>query len=654
MPVLRAIYLQSLFLFTSPTSFTFFIVIFLICPQGQSNKVHSLPLLHSFIGSLHSCIIPYSTSCTRSEDLSLVANLISHNFFAMKTTTSAFLLVGVAAHQAAATWDFFASPFLKTPRYNNNECDAKQRSGFDWADLQAGDKDFKYGDFDFSGGWSCSNSIGKRDHLSRRTFGTKVIKNTVGKDKPASFSCSQRTSGFSVTELDISVQFDTELELHYNMPDGSKCKQYSSCSQGGTTVKNTQCGGAKSVDVYLGSHYKGSESQCEIGLHRIDFDCDSGDKYTPPASPETPATSSSVESSVVSTSQSIETSTAACYGAEGECNGLSTPQAPTPPATEVSSQAPIETPPSSIAYSTAAPYTNSSVSIVTPSPESSTVVTSSPAQESSVLTSACGYGGACEDSTIVSSASAPASTGISTLSSSTIQASPSGPSYSPASPPAQLPSCMNTWLQISTQCKDNTDKRCYCVNADFTKNVIDCVSAWCGTDEETKSALQYLIGICAEHVPENPKIIEDCPTYIPLSPTPATPTGGVTVGVSTTMTLSGTPAAETPCTTITYGSSSTITVPLVYFSTQTNVAGANPTEPVGLVPGTAPAQTPAATTGALYPTPSTMGTRTASAGMGTGTGGFRPSSPAEFTGAASHQGVPPHVMLGAALAFWVL
>lgn len=77
---------------------------------------------------------------------------------------------------------------------------------------------------------------------------------------------------------------------------------------------------------------------------------------------------------------------------------------------------------------------------------------------------------------------------------------------------------MNTWLQISTvDCADNTATSCYCLNAKFTKNVIDCVQAWCQTDEQTKQALQYLVGICAEYVPQNPGLVGDCPkdTFTP-------------------------------------------------------------------------------------------------------------------------------------------
>ncbi|CAO2647719.1 Nn.00g086410.m01.CDS01 [Neocucurbitaria sp. VM-36] len=586
-------------------------------------------------------------------------------------TTYALLVTGLAAQQVAATWNFFDN--FKTPLYNDNECSDKQKGGFDWSDLKDGDKNFQYGDFDFSKGWSCSNSFGKRDLLTKRTFGNKVIKNKVSKDKPASFGCNKRKSGFSITEIDVSVEVDVELELHYTMTDGSKCKSYSPCSASGSTIKNTQCGGATSVDVYLGSHYKGDKSECEIGFHNIGFDCNPGTGYNPPSPPEVPSSSTPSESKPAeSTPQSQPpatptggvTSPPSCEGQT--CSPQSTPEASTPPATETCNgnsgegcNTPIQTPPSDVPYSSGAPFTNSSAPAYTPPPTYETTAVTPPSQESSTATPLPETSTEVSPPTSSAVVTPPASSAAVTPPTiSTASPQPSSPSYPPTTISDVLPKCMNSWLQIDSSCKDNTDKSCYCVNPDFTKNVIDCVSAWCGTDEETKQTLQYLIGICAEYVPQNPGIIENCPTYIPLNPAPATPTQGVTGGVSTTAAASETPAASVsvPCTTITYGTTS-LTVPQVHFTTQTEVAGANPTQPVGLVPGTAPPQTPATTTAgaAPYPIPSTLGTRTAPAGTGTGTGAIRPSSPAEFTGAASSLHIVPQgALFGAALALFAL
>ncbi|KAI8937080.1 hypothetical protein NX059_006297 [Plenodomus lindquistii] len=511
----------------------------------------------------------------------------------MKTTYT-ILLTALAAQQATATWDLFAKPH-NTPKYNDNVCDDKQKSGFDWSDLKSGDKNFKYGDFDFSGGWSCSNSLGKRDSLTRRTFGSKVIKNSCSKDKPASFSCNDKPTGFSVDTIDVSTEFDAELEFHYKMGDGSTCKQYTKCSQGGTTVKNTQCGGAKSVDVYLGKHFKGEKESCEIGLHHIGFDCDKGSDYTPPKAPEAPPAtysaalpSSSAESSAVASSSAVETSysvfesSSAIEASSSAVETTSTYEASsavvasssaveTSSAVEASSSvveassSAIETPATTVCgqyggplcstsaveassvvlSSTAVPFTNTSTTAYNAAPPSSVAIStetpeaSTAASSSVVASTGCGYGGSCEGTTVVASSVVPASSSaVVAISSGTAAPQPSTPSYPPVSPPDVLPKCMNTWLQVDDKCKNNADKSCYCKNPEFTKNVIDCVTAWCGTDEETQKSLQYLIGICADHVPENPKIIEDCPSYIPLNP--ESPTGGddtvstiVSAGVST-------------------------------------------------------------------------------------------------------------------------
>jgi hypothetical protein len=125
--------------------------------------------------------------------------------------------------------------------------------------LKDGDKNFNYGDFDFKAGWACAKSFGKRDLLTKRTFNTKCAKNTVTKEKPATFGCDKdkKKDGFSVKEVDVSVDHDVDLEFHYKMGDGSTCKQKAPCKASGTTVKNTQCGGAQSVEIHLGNSSKG-------------------------------------------------------------------------------------------------------------------------------------------------------------------------------------------------------------------------------------------------------------------------------------------------------------------------------------------------------------------------------------------------------------
>ncbi|KAL9024806.1 MAG: hypothetical protein Q9196_006245, partial [Gyalolechia fulgens] len=100
---------------------------------------------------------------------------------------------------------------------------------------------------------------------------------------------------------------------------------------------------------------------------------------------------------------------------------------------------------------------------------------------------------------------------------------PAPPAALPSAPcPTVLPSCMKTWITLTT-CKDNSDSNCYCQDADFTKTVQECVSAWAASGDDVQGALSYLAGICAPHVSQNPGIITNVPTTIPLVPTPPAP-----------------------------------------------------------------------------------------------------------------------------------
>lgn len=109
----------------------------------------------------------------------------------------------------------------------------------------------------------------------------KCITGSAKPDKASSpkFGCGSSgssVSAFSVTEIEISVEFDCDLEFHYDMGDGTTCKQKSSCSSSGSIVKNSQCGGAKSVAVVFPSQTAGSgkgKSSCSIGVHSVGFDC---------------------------------------------------------------------------------------------------------------------------------------------------------------------------------------------------------------------------------------------------------------------------------------------------------------------------------------------------------------------------------------------
>ena len=136
-----------------------------------------------------------------------------------------------------------------------------------------------YSSYSFDG-FSCAGSFGKRDVLGKRSNGGKAITGSMSKSGGPSFSCGS-SDKFSPKTYQVSTSRDADVEFQYTMQDGSSCSHVSPCKAGGSTITNSQCGGAKSVTFRLPSHEQGD---CDIGIHGIDFDC------TPP---KTPPTSSS-------------------------------------------------------------------------------------------------------------------------------------------------------------------------------------------------------------------------------------------------------------------------------------------------------------------------------------------------------------------------
>ncbi|KAL9037995.1 MAG: hypothetical protein Q9214_005460, partial [Letrouitia sp. 1 TL-2023] len=104
----------------------------------------------------------------------------------------------------------------------------------------------------------------------------------------------------SIKHMDVSTSVDTYLEFHYGYENGQTCKQIAPCKKGGSTIENTQCGGAKSVTVKLPE--KDQKSDCEVGIHKVKFDC--GPPSQPPPKPIPTPTPS--ESKPVETTKPVE------------------------------------------------------------------------------------------------------------------------------------------------------------------------------------------------------------------------------------------------------------------------------------------------------------------------------------------------------------
>ncbi|KAI4242792.1 MAG: hypothetical protein L6R40_003856 [Gallowayella cf. fulva] len=172
---------------------------------------------------------------------------------------------------------------------------------------------------------------------------------------------------------------------------------------------------------------------------------------------------------------------------------------------------------------------------------------------------------------------------------------PSAPAPSPPAPcPSVLPSCMKTWITM-TPCKDNADWNCYCQDAEFTKTVQQCVSAWAPNDNDVQSALSFFAGICADHVSKNPAIITNVPKTITLVPTPASPassagTSGAAIPPASPASSAGTSGvAIPPASLASSAGTSGVAIPPASLAPENPVAGPPANSPVGAtVPPPAP------------------------------------------------------------------
>lgn len=215
------------------------------------------------------------------------------------------LVTGLAVGQAAATgWRLDAQKY-PSPYNTNNECSTDQQTGYNWDNLEPGSFD-SYGSNKFSG-FTCGNSFGKRDGVTKRAFQDKCI--TADIDKEPKIECDGKDK-MTIDSYQVSASWDTDIDAHHEMPDGSICKQTHRCTQGGNTVKNTQCAGSTKVTFKPKKGESGKNENgdsCAIGIHSIGFHC--GDNA--PSSSTQPAYSAT-------SSAPAETSSASEYTSEVE------------------------------------------------------------------------------------------------------------------------------------------------------------------------------------------------------------------------------------------------------------------------------------------------------------------------------------------------
>ncbi|KAI9811297.1 MAG: hypothetical protein M1832_000911, partial [Thelocarpon impressellum] len=254
-------------------------------------------------------------------------------------SASSLLALGLAFQQVSATgWlkkGLFSSPQTHD---NSDQCTPEQKNGYEWNDLKTGSFSV-YGGMSFSG-FSCKNSFDGKDKrtLLKGLFAKKCIAAKVHKDisKCPSIKADKKKA-FSIKSYHVNVEFDADVECHYEMPDNSVCKTVEPCKAGGHQIFNKQCGGAKSVVFKLPDYVK--KDNCDFGINKIDFDCEPPQVQPPPPAPTTAAppplpTTAAPPPPPTTAAPQLPPTTAAPYSPP-----------PPPPSSDIS--LPVSTPPSS-------------------------------------------------------------------------------------------------------------------------------------------------------------------------------------------------------------------------------------------------------------------------------------------------------------------
>ncbi|KAI2788250.1 hypothetical protein POX_e06263 [Penicillium oxalicum] len=178
-----------------------------------------------------------------------------------------FFGAGAMAHPSGLWWG--TDQCYPSPENLDNACLPSQEGGFDWSELGNGDnwtfEGFNFNGFDASD--VCGNS------------GGKCIQAKLSRDDNYNIRVEATDAPFSVSTLHMSTSRDTLVIMSYHMPSGSVCRQYVQSSPDGVDVTNEQCGGAVAVDFTLPEDSKFGE--CDMAIHRMDFDCSPGPKGPP-------------------------------------------------------------------------------------------------------------------------------------------------------------------------------------------------------------------------------------------------------------------------------------------------------------------------------------------------------------------------------------
>ncbi|KAH7109670.1 hypothetical protein EDB81DRAFT_672687, partial [Dactylonectria macrodidyma] len=426
------------------------------------------------------------------------------------------------------------------PSNSINYCDAEMKKSWTWESLSTGSFDTWQG-WNFAGGWSCQSS--SKRGLDGRTFG-KAISSYCGHDVSSapSFDCGSKSnvSSFSISTFYVRVEFDSRLELYYEMQDGSVCRQSYECSSSSyNTITNTQCSGAKRVSFVYPQQGK-RKDRCKIEIPSVSFHCETSATLTT-ALVTTSTTSTRprrnhhqrqatsgystphvVTYNSTSTAYTLIAHTATSYGTgilnrttESHLTDTATYAGASETSltklrsntgTHIETKATISTSFSSTStiYATSLRTITScdseatSCSITSGPP---VVITETIAVRTTVVSTA---------ETRVNDDARPSSPthpniNISTSSQMTDEDHPATPTSSYEIPDV-LPRCINTFLYFIEDCRDNTDVACYCPDQTFVNNVFQCLYAHGKSDDDISKAISFFQGICVSYVSENPAV----------------------------------------------------------------------------------------------------------------------------------------------------
>ncbi|PNY28992.1 Uncharacterized protein TCAP_01089 [Tolypocladium capitatum] len=562
-----------------------------------------------------------------------------------QATAALFGAVGVDAAVHLDLGFLAASPYT-CPGNIENQCSAKQEAGWDWSDLAVGKVDV-YRGFDFDG-WTCEDSLSKRGKLRGRNSGLdKVIAGSCGPDVATapSISCGAGAAvdAFSIGSMHVSVEFDTRMEFHYEMADGHVCKTSQDCYKAGTTVTNTQCGGAKKVSFVYPKQPDQAKDSCNIAIHNINWDCSKNKpgpftsigQQTTSAKQTAPGQSApGQQSTPVQGAPGQQTTPVLSAPGQQTTPGKPTPilstlvqqttpgiptvilSAPIQQTTASNQTAPVQTAPVPVTVSrattivttyqtTSTVFATSVHTITSCAPE----ITNCPARASGgtavvtvtipVSTTICPV---TETMTMTGPAPVGGAPGTSQRTKpSTILLGGGQGSSAPAAPqptgcPSVVPQCLNTFLHLTKGCKNNMDAACYCSSKDFVDSVFSCLYAHGQTGNVIAVAVSYFQGICAPMIPQNPVIA----------------TGAASI--TSIITVTGTPyVTAVPHTAITV--TTTVTEPCV--TRGTTIPGSSTTKVIStavtvpqitLTMGYTATGTPAPTTPAYSPPAQSLGT----------------------------------------------